>query len=144
MITDGTGPSLRRGMRVAAVLVSFVLWASPASAGPGIIVASRVEAFDAPSESGSVVSELGHGAAVLVLDEETYDGVVHRRPGWLAIRLPGGGCVNSRRRSTTSSAPVSPFNGMLGLTIYDIFTISTSVDVDKGFRHERQRIIEHG
>lgn len=55
-----------------------------------MIVAARVEAFTAPSKAASVVSELGHGAPVCVLDETNYAGVLLHRPGWLAIRLPSG------------------------------------------------------
>jgi hypothetical protein len=77
-------------MRAAAVLVGLVSWGSSAAAGPGMVVASRAEVFSAPSDAASVVSELGHGAEVCVLDETNYGGVLHRRPGWLAIRLPGG------------------------------------------------------
>jgi hypothetical protein len=77
-------------MRVAAVLACFVSWMSSASAGPGVIVASRVEAFTAPSKDASVVSELGHGAPVCVLDATNYPGVLLHRLGWLAIRLTGG------------------------------------------------------
>jgi hypothetical protein len=80
----------RAALRLAAVLACFGLWMSSASAGPGVIVASRVEAFDAPSRAASVVSTLGRGAPVCILDEANYPGVLHRRPGWFAIRLPGG------------------------------------------------------
>lgn len=95
-------------MRVAAVSASLVLWASSASAGPGVIVAPRVEAFDEPSDSARVVAELGRGAAVLVLDEENQAGVVHRRAGWRAIRLPGSGGVGYVRVEAVDLATASP------------------------------------
>jgi len=82
--------NLRGGMRVAALLACFVWWVSAASAGPAVIVAPRVKAFDAPSNAAGVVSELRHGAPICVLDKTNYPGILHRRPGWLAIRLPGG------------------------------------------------------
>lgn len=74
----------------AAVLVGLASWVSSASAGPAVVVASGVEAFSAPSRAASVVAELGRGAQVCVLDDTNYTGVLHRRPGWLAVRLPGG------------------------------------------------------
>jgi hypothetical protein len=72
------------------------------------IVAPRVEALDAPSEAASVVSEMGRGAAVCVLDEANYAGVVHRRPGWLAIRLPGSSGVGYVRIEAIDLAAASP------------------------------------
>jgi len=81
------------GLRSAAVLAAFALWVSSASAGPGVVVASRVDVFEAPSEAASMVSEIGHGGAVCVLDESNYAGIVHHRLGWLAIRIPGRGGV---------------------------------------------------
>ena len=77
-------------MRVAAVLGCFGLRVSAASAGPGVIAASRVEALDGPSNAASVVLELMRGAPVCVLDDVNYPRVVQRRLGWLAIRLPRG------------------------------------------------------
>ena len=100
--------SLRCKMCVAAVLAAVVLGVSSASAGPGVIVAARVEAFEAPSETAGVVSELGRGAAVCVLDETNYAGVVHRSPGWLAIRLPGSGGIGYVRVEAIDLAAASP------------------------------------
>jgi hypothetical protein len=77
-------------MHLAVVLACSASWMSSASAGPAVIVASRVEALAAPSRDAGVVSELGHGAPVCVLDETNYPGVLLPGPGWLAIRLPGG------------------------------------------------------
>ena len=56
-----------------------------------MIVAPRVEAFSAPSHESSVVSRLGQGAPVGVLDATNHAGVLLHRVGWLAIRVPGGG-----------------------------------------------------
>ncbi|HEX7839400.1 MAG TPA: hypothetical protein VF469_18105 [Kofleriaceae bacterium] len=78
-----------RTLRVVAVLACWA-WVGSASAGPAVIAAPRVEAFSAPSRDASVVSELGHGAPVCVLDATNYPGVLLHRMGWLAIRLPGG------------------------------------------------------
>jgi len=72
------------------VLAGLAAWAGPAWAGPGVIVAARVEAFAAPSREASVAAELGRGAQVCVLDRTNHDGVLIQRLGWLAIRLPGG------------------------------------------------------
>jgi hypothetical protein len=55
-----------------------------------VITASRVEAYSAPSPEASVVSELGQGAPICVLDQTNYPGSLLHRAGWLAIRLPGG------------------------------------------------------
>jgi hypothetical protein len=77
-------------MLVAGVAAGVVAWAGSASAGPAVITAARVEALSAPSREASVVSELGQGAPVCVLDRSNYPGVVLDRAGWLAIRLPGG------------------------------------------------------
>lgn len=65
-------------------------WAGLASAGPAVITASRVEAYSAPSREASVVSELGEGAPICVLDQTNYSGSLLHQAGWLAIRLPGG------------------------------------------------------
>lgn len=78
-----------RTLRVVAVL-AYWTWVGSASAGPAVIAAPRIEAFSAPSRDASVVSELGHGAPVCVLDVTNYPGVLLHRMGWLAIRLPGG------------------------------------------------------
>ena len=53
-----------------------------------MITASRVEAYAAPSPEASVVSELGQGAPVCVLDRTNYAGSLLHRVGWLAIRRP--------------------------------------------------------
>jgi hypothetical protein len=72
------------------VLAGLVCWAGSVWAGPGVIVQSRVEAFAAPSRDASVAAELGLGAPVCVLDETNHAGMVMKRIGWLAIRIPGG------------------------------------------------------
>lgn len=77
-------------MLVVGVAAGLVAWAGSASAGPAVIAAARVEALSAPSREASVVSELGQGAPVCVLDRSNYSGVLLDRAGWLAIRLPGG------------------------------------------------------
>jgi hypothetical protein len=82
--------ALRDGMQVVAALACFVFGVSSASADSSEIVASRVQVFGAPSTTADVVSVLGRGAPVCVLDKSNYSGVMHRRPGWLAIRVPGG------------------------------------------------------
>jgi len=86
------------GMRGAVALAAFALWGSSASAGPGVIVASRANVLEAPSEAARVVFVIGHGAAVCVLDESDYTGVVHHRPGWLALRIRGSGGVGYVRQ----------------------------------------------
>ena len=60
------------------------------AAEPAVIAAIRVEVFAAPSKEASVISELGRGAPICVLDNTNYPGVLNHRLGWLAIRLPGG------------------------------------------------------
>lgn len=77
-------------MLVAGLAAGVVAWVGPAWAGPAVITASRVEAYSAPSPEASVVSELGQGAPVCVLDRTNYSGSLLHRVGWLAIRLPGG------------------------------------------------------
>lgn len=77
-------------MLIAGIAAGVLTWAGSASAGPAVIAASRVEALSAPSQESSVVSELGQGAPVCVLDQTNYAGVLLHRVGWLAIRLPGG------------------------------------------------------
>jgi hypothetical protein len=77
-------------MLVAGVAAGLVAWAGSASAGPAVIAAPHTEAFSAPSREASVVSELGQGAPVCVLDRSNFSGVLLDRAGWLAIRLPGG------------------------------------------------------
>lgn len=67
-----------------------MLWASSAAATPGVIVGPGVAATAAPSDAASTIAKLGAGVTVCVLDDASYAGVVHRRPGWLAIRLPSG------------------------------------------------------
>jgi hypothetical protein len=81
------------GVRGGVVLACLAWWVGSASAGPGVIVASRAEVLEAPSEAASLISEIGRGGAVCVLDESNYAGVVHHRPGWVAIRIPGIGGV---------------------------------------------------
>jgi hypothetical protein len=66
--------------------------AGSASAGPGVIVAPRVDAFAEPSDSAEVVAELGRGARILVFENESSTEVKYR-PGWVAIRIPGSGGV---------------------------------------------------
>ncbi|HEX2690515.1 MAG TPA: hypothetical protein VHN14_28060 [Kofleriaceae bacterium] len=92
-------------MRGAVALAAFALWVSSASAGPGVIVASRANVLEAPSEAARVVFVIGHGAAVCVLDESDYTGVVHHRPGWLALRIRGSGGVGYVR--TEAIGPVA-------------------------------------
>jgi hypothetical protein len=93
-------------LRVAVTLACLVGWLGSASAGPGVIVASRVEAFTAPSSEADVASQLGHGAPVCILDESNYPGSLLHRVGWLAIRLPGGvGYVRAAAVALTAPAP---------------------------------------
>ncbi|HEX7839209.1 MAG TPA: hypothetical protein VF469_17145 [Kofleriaceae bacterium] len=75
---------------VPAALMCAALWASSAAAGPARITAPGVDAFDAPSKASVVVSKLEGGAQVCVLDASNYAGILHRRQGWIAIRVPGG------------------------------------------------------
>ena len=90
---SGSG-SPRREIRVAAAVVaSLVLWGSAAAAGSSVVVVPQVEVFAEPSDFAKVVAELGRGASVLVLDEAEYTDVVQRKPGWLAVRLPGSGGI---------------------------------------------------
>jgi hypothetical protein len=96
--------SLRCQLGVAAVLASCVLFASSASAEPGVIAARQAEVFDGPSESARVVSVLGRGVSVLVYDAESVAfGVLHV-PGWLAIRLPDSGGVGYVRAAAVELA----------------------------------------
>jgi hypothetical protein len=95
------------GMRGAAALAAFALWVSSASAGPGVIVTSRADVLEAPSEAARVVVVIGHGAAVCVLDESNYAGVVHHRPGWLALRVHGSGGVGYVRTEAIGPAATS-------------------------------------
>lgn len=93
-------------MLVAGVAAGLVAWAGSASAGPAVIAAGRVEAFSAPSREASVVSELGQGAPVCVLDRSNDSGVLLDRAGWLAIRLPGGvGYVPAETVDLAAPAP---------------------------------------
>jgi hypothetical protein len=93
-------------LRVAVTLACLVGWLGSASAGPGVIVASRVEAFTAPSSEADVASQLGHGAPVCILDESNYPGILLHRVGWLAIRLPGGvGYVRAEAVDLTVPVP---------------------------------------
>lgn len=87
---SGAYMGVRASSRRIVILAGLVLWAGSAWAGPGVIIEDRVEAFVAPSREASVAAEFGRGAPVCVLDETNHDGVLIRRPGWLAIRLPGG------------------------------------------------------
>lgn len=75
---------------VPAVLMCAALWASSAAAEPARITAPGVDVFGAPSKASVVVSKLEGGAQVCVLDASNYAGILHRRPGWIAIRLRGG------------------------------------------------------
>jgi hypothetical protein len=71
-----------------------------------VITASRVEALSAPSPESSVVSELGQGAPVCVLDETNHTGALLHKAGWLAIRLPGGvGYVPAETVDLAAPAP---------------------------------------
>src|ERR1043166_2034936 len=64
---------------VVAVVACLASWARSAAAGPGVIVAPRVEAFAAPSSEASVAAELGQGAQICVLDEtNASDLLLHR------------------------------------------------------------------
>lgn len=102
-------------MRGAVALAAFASWGSSASAGrgvivasgPGVIVAPRAEVLEAPSEGARVVSAVGQGAAVCVLDESSDAGVVRHRSGWLAIRVPGSGGVGYVRVDDIGPAPAS-------------------------------------
>ena len=80
-------------MRAVALLGCWVAWGSVASAAPGVIVAAQVEAHRAPAEDADVVSALGHGATVCLVDEASEPGAAKPAPGWLAIHLPGAGGV---------------------------------------------------
>jgi len=107
---DLTNPRSRiagsRSLLVGTVLVCLALWVRPAAAGPGVIVASRVEAFTAPSSEASVAAQFGQGAPICVLDETIYSGLLLHRVGWLAIRLPGGvGYVPVETVDVTAAAP---------------------------------------
>jgi hypothetical protein len=75
---------------VPAAVMCAALWASSAAAEPARITAPGVDAFDAPSKASVVVSKLEGGAQVCVLDASNYAGTLHRRHGWIAIRVPGG------------------------------------------------------
>jgi hypothetical protein len=77
-------------MRAILAVAGVVLGTSVASAGPGVIVAARVDAFTSPSQEAAVAQQLRRGARVCVLDEASYDGILFQRPGWLAIRIPSG------------------------------------------------------
>jgi hypothetical protein len=94
-------------MRGAVALAAFALWVSSASAGPGVIVASRADVLEAPSEAASVVFVIGHGAGVCVLDESNYTGVVRHRTGWLALRIRGNGGVGYVRTEAIGPAAAS-------------------------------------
>jgi hypothetical protein len=102
-------PTLSRSrplLRIAAVLAGLVPWMGSASAGPGVIVPSRAEAFTAPSWDASVAAELGRGAQICVLDKTNYPGVLLHRLGWLAVRLRGGvGYVPVEAVDLTAPAP---------------------------------------
>jgi len=102
-------PTLSRShplLRIAAVLAGLVSWMGSASAGPGVIVPSRAEAFTAPSWDASVTAELGRGAQICVLDKTNYPGVLLHRLGWLAVRLPGGvGYVPAEAVDLAAPAP---------------------------------------
>lgn len=74
-------------------MASLVLWGSAAAAGSNFVVVPQVEVFAEPSDFAKVVAELERGASILVLDEGEYTGAVQRKPGWLAVRLPGSGGV---------------------------------------------------
>jgi hypothetical protein len=87
-------------------VAGVVAWAGPAAAGPAVIAAAHVEAYAAPSQEASVMSELGQGAPVCVLDRNNYTGTLLDRTGWLAIRLPGGvGYVPAENIDLTAPAP---------------------------------------
>jgi len=90
---------------IAAVTTWFLVHMGSALAGPGVIVAPRVEAFAEPSDSAEVLAELGRGAQVLVFDDESATEVVYRRPGWVAIRLPGSGGVGYVRAEAVDHEP---------------------------------------
>jgi hypothetical protein len=75
---------------VPVALMCAALWASSAAAGPARIIAPGVDAFNAPSRASAVVSKLEGGAQVCVLDASNHAGILLRRPGWIAIRVPGG------------------------------------------------------
>jgi hypothetical protein len=84
----GCGQVARAVIPVA--LMCAALWPSSAAAGPAQVTAPSVDAFDAPSRASAVVSRLEGGAQICVLDASNYAGILHRRPGWVAIRVPGG------------------------------------------------------
>jgi hypothetical protein len=97
-------------------LASFVLWVSSASAGPGVIVAARrgVRSAVGVCQRGLRAGARRRGC---VLDEANYAGVVHRRPGWLAIRRPGSGGVGYVWSSTRLAG--DPQLGDLAFDLYD-------------------------
>ncbi|HEU4732731.1 MAG TPA: hypothetical protein VFT22_32770 [Kofleriaceae bacterium] len=80
--------SVGLGMRIAAFLVSCVIWVRVASAAPGVITAPRVDVYLAPSEVANVDSQLVSGDPVCVVDRQDDPSGAH--PGWLAIRRAGG------------------------------------------------------
>jgi hypothetical protein len=91
-------------MRIAACLVSFVVWVRVASAAPGVIAAPRVEVHLAPSEIANVDYQLVSGVPVCVVDRQ--DDASGDHPGWLAIRRPGGiGFVRSEAVDLTVTSP---------------------------------------
>jgi len=95
------------GVRGAVALAAFALWVSSASAGPGVIITSRADVREAPSEAARLAFVIGHGAAVCVLDESNYTGVVHHRPGWLALRIRGSEGVGYVRTEAIGPAAAS-------------------------------------
>jgi hypothetical protein len=108
-VADRRGDTGPRPTLIAGIAAAVLTWAGSASAGPAAIAASRVEAFSAPSRQSSVVSELGQGAPVCVLDQTNYPGVLLHRQGWLAIRLPGGvGYVPVETIDLAAPAPEVP------------------------------------
>jgi hypothetical protein len=91
-------------MRIMVFVVSCLLWANPVLAAPGVIIAPRVEAHEAPSEAAIVINELLGGEPVCTVDERHDVGVSHS--GWLAIRRPSG--IGYVRSEAVDLAGVSP------------------------------------
>jgi len=93
-------------MRIMVFVVCCLLWVNLALAAPGMIIAPRVEAHEAPSEDAIVIAELPGGDPICIVDEKHDVGLSH--PGWLAIRRPSGiGYVRSEAVGLAVSSPAA-------------------------------------
>ncbi|MEO7731216.1 MAG: hypothetical protein ABIY55_09610 [Kofleriaceae bacterium] len=54
------------------------------------------------------IADLADGVTVCVLDDASYVGVVHRKPGWLAIRVPSGDVGYVHTESLDLDVPAAP------------------------------------